>query len=164
MCGPEAAGDGAADAVAPAAIVIILIIIMITIIMIITITIIMIMMKIMIMIMIMVIIVIIMIILVIVIVIAIMIIITVIFILIGHPPRPPRGAPARSTAQPSWGPLMNIGERRVLRSPPFARHLLVLGTCSTAGRALRRQPRVGSPQPQEQVLRPAGVWHLYKWN
>ena len=29
------------------------------------------------------------------------------------------------------------------------------------GRALHRQPRVGSPQPQEKVLRPAGVRHLY---
>ena len=32
-----------------------------------------------------------------------------------------------------------------------------LGTCSMSGRALHRQPRVGSPQPQEEVLRPAGV-------
>ena len=29
---------------------------------------------------------------------------------------------------------------------------------------VHRQPRVGSPQPQEEVPRPAGVRHLYKWN
>ena len=33
-------------------------------------------------------------------------------------------------------------------------------TCSMFGRALHRQPRVGRPQPQEKVLRPAGVRHL----
>ena len=30
------------------------------------------------------------------------------------------------------------------------------------GRALHRQPRVDSTQPQEQVLRPVGVRHLYQ--
>ena len=33
-----------------------------------------------------------------------------------------------------------------------------------SGRALHRQPRVGSPKPLEKVLRPAWVHHLYKWN
>ena len=32
------------------------------------------------------------------------------------------------------------------------------------GRALHRQPGDGGPQPQENVLRPAGVLHLCKWN
>ena len=32
------------------------------------------------------------------------------------------------------------------------------------GRASHKLPRVGSPKPQEKVLRPAGVRHLYKWN
>ena len=39
-----------------------------------------------------------------------------------------------------------------------------LGTFSMSGRALHRQPGVGSLQPQEKVPRPAGVRHLYTWN
>ena len=48
--------------------------------------------------------------------------------------------------------------------PPFARHLLVSVLFSALGRARRRQPRVGSPEPPKKVLRPTGARHLYKWN
>ena len=43
---------------------------------------------------------------------------------------------------------------------PFCQTPVGLSTCSMFGRALHRQPRVGSPQPQEKVQRPAGVRHI----
>ena len=57
----------------------------------------------------------------------------------------------------------NINNRRTLQvsESPVARHLLASVLVSTFGRALHRQPGVGSPQPQEKVLRPAGgKWEL----
>ena len=47
---------------------------------------------------------------------------------------------------------------------PFCQTPVGLSTWSMFERALHRQPGVGSSQPQEQVLRLAGVWHLHKWN
>ena len=47
---------------------------------------------------------------------------------------------------------------------PLCQTPVGLGTFSMFERASHRQPRVGSPQPQEKVLRPAGVRHLYKCN
>ena len=44
---------------------------------------------------------------------------------------------------------------------PFCQTPVGLSTCSMFGRALHR---AGSPPPQEQVLRPTGVWHFRKWN
>ena len=56
--------------------------------------------------------------------------------------------------------------KRALQVPksPFARQSVGLGTSSVLGRVLHRQPRVGSPRPQEKVPRPAGVGHLHKRN
>ena len=55
-------------------------------------------------------------------------------------------------------------ENTISSKVSFCQTLLGLGTLSMFGRALHRQPGVGSPQPQEEVPRPAGVRHLCKWN
>ena len=56
-------------------------------------------------------------------------------------------------------------EHYTIRSKvPFRQTPAGLSTLSMFGRALHRQLRVGSPQTQEQVLRPAGVRHICKRN
>ena len=47
---------------------------------------------------------------------------------------------------------------------PYCQTPVGLSTCSMFGRALHRQPRVGSPQPQEKVPRPARMRHLFEWS
>ena len=53
--------------------------------------------------------------------------------------------------------LACLSESAISSKIPLCQTPVGLSTSSMFGGALHRQPRVGSPQPQEQVLRPAGV-------
>ena len=76
------------------------------------------------------------------------------------------GADARSSqgkSDPSRLPP-SVEEHYKFQDPPFARHLSVSVQFSMFGRALRRQPRVGSPRPQEKCRDRLGVRLLYERN
>ena len=73
-------------------------------------------------------------------------------------------APIEILPEPRWRDCGTIFRSTVSSKILFAQTPVGLSTCSMCGRALLRQPRVGSHQHREQVLRPPGVRHLYKWS
>ena len=93
-----------------------------------------------------------------------------VLVVISFPTGPGSYFPSHQSHQ-SWleppvlavSPPSLVSENTISSESPFCQTWVGLSTRSMFGRALHGQPRVVSPQHQEQAGGPTGVWHLYKW-